>query len=120
MQTMLLNASRYDWSTWFMGIMRALIAAFAGAIATPVGPMAMDPNDFNLGNGLKKVLMSMLISGVITGITGMAIFLKTHPGPDQLQIAINKAADESAKAVVQAQVASSAVADAKDVAKDSK
>lgn len=116
MQAMMLNASRYDWSTWLMGIFRSLIAASAGAIASPVGPMVLDPKDYNLGDGLHKVVISMLITAGITGVTGMAIFLKTHPGPDQLQQALAKASIESDKAVVQAAKASDAVADAKTVA----
>lgn len=118
MKNMIQNAGRYDWATWLMGIFRALIAAAAGAIASPVGPMVLDPNDYNLGTGLKKVVVSMLITAAITGVTGMAIFLKTHPGPDQLQQLLEKASAESDKAVTQAAKASDAVADAKSASKE--
>jgi hypothetical protein len=75
--------------------------------------MVLDPNDFNLGPGLKKVIVSMGITALLTGITGMAIFLKTHPGPDPLQVILQAAATEANKAVVQAQHASDAVQEVK-------
>lgn len=82
MQTIIINARRYDWATWFIGMMRAFIAAGAGAVASPAGPMLLDPKDYNLGAGLSKVLISMAIGFFVSGVVGMGIFLKTHGAPD--------------------------------------
>lgn len=99
MQTMASNASRYDWTTWLMGIFRSFVAGGAGAIAAPIGPMLMDGKDYNLGSGgLGKVLASMGIAFLVTGLTGMGIFLKTHGAPDP--IAVKEALDEAAAANV--------------------
>ena len=74
--------SMYDWATWIIGIMRAFIAGGAGALSAPIGPMVMDAKDYNLACGLGKVLATMGIAFVVTGLAGMGIFLKTHGAPD--------------------------------------
>lgn len=98
MQTMIVNARGYDWATWFMGIMRSFIAGGAGAVASPLGPMILDPKDYNLGSGLVKVLISMLIGFGVSGVVGLAMFLKTHSGPDRIQESLAVAADATAQA----------------------
>lgn len=98
MQAMMANARAYDWPTWFIGIMRAFISGGAGAIASPAGPMYLDPKDFNLGEGLGKVLISMAIGFLIMGIVTMGIFLKTHGAPDLLQASLQAASDNIAAA----------------------
>ena len=96
MQAMIANASRYDWPTWFMGIMRSFISGGAGAIAAPAGPMIMDAKDYNLADGLHKVLATMAIAFFISGLTAMGIFLKTHGAPDPFQKSLADAAKSSA------------------------
>jgi hypothetical protein len=76
------NAKSYDWSTWFMGIMRSFIAGGAGAVAGVAGPMYQDPKDWNLGAGLHSVLVSMGIGFFISGVIHMMIFLQTHGAPE--------------------------------------
>jgi hypothetical protein len=98
--------SDYDWSDWVVGIIRAFVSGAAGAIAAPIGPMAMDPNDWNLASGLHKVLASMAIAGLITGITAMAVFLKTHGAPDKIKQELATAAtatQQAGEAIAQAQ-----------------
>lgn len=88
--------AQYDWATWFIGIMRAFIVGGAGALAAPAGPMFMDAKDYNLAEGLHKVLASMAIAFIITGIAMMGVFLKTHGAPDKLQKDLAAAAASSA------------------------
>lgn len=79
------NASRYDWSTWFVGIMRSFIAGGGGAVAAPLGPMIQDAKDYNLGpSGLSHVLISMGIAFLVTGIVALGVFLQTHGAPDKV------------------------------------
>ena len=74
--------SGYEWSTWAIGLMRSFVAGGAGALSAPIGPMIMDAGDYNLSGGLHKVLATMGIAFVVTGLAGMGIFLKTHGAPD--------------------------------------
>jgi hypothetical protein len=76
------NAVEYDWATWRMGIMRAFVTGGAGSLAAPTGPMIMDPKDYNLSNGLVRVLASILIAFTFTGLAALGVFLKTHGAPD--------------------------------------
>ena len=110
------NTSNYDWATWLMGIMRAFIAAGAGAVASPTGPMILDPKDWNLGDGLSKVLMSMLIGFLVSGIVGMMIFLNTHSGPDRFQRALAVAAEATNAAAQNTARAGDAIATAQHAA----
>ena len=100
MQTMIANASRYDWSSWAMGLMRSFFSGGGGAIGAPVGPMIADPGDFNLASGLHKVLFTMICGFVVGAVTGIGIFLKTHGAPDPIgvQAALADAATENVKA----------------------
>ena len=91
----------------------ALCALLLQLALAPVGPMVLDPNDYNLGNGLKKVLHFDVDNRSHHWNHRNGNLPKTHPGPDQLQAAL-----ESDKAVVQANKASDAIAEAKTVAKE--
>lgn len=80
------NLMTYDWTTWLVGIMRSFISGGAGAVAGAIGPMATDPKDWNLGEGLPHVLQSMAVSFIVVGIVHMMIFLQTHGTPEQLNL----------------------------------
>lgn len=111
MQTMIVNASRYDWSTWSMGLMRSFLQGGGGALVGFVGPMATDSRDFNLGSGLGHTAISMLIGFGIAGALQMGMFLKTHGAPDPIVAqALAEAAQASSKATEAIHVAQDAAA----------
>lgn len=115
MQTMIKNASRYDWATWGIGCMRAGVSGGAGAIGAPLGPMISDPGDFNLASGIHKVLFSTGVGFLFGAITGMAIFLKTHGAPDPIvQAALADAASASIQVTAAIHDAQDAVVNAKE------
>jgi hypothetical protein len=118
--TMTANASNYDWPTWWMGIMRSFVGGAAGAISGFAGPMMMDYQHFNFGPGLRSTLLSMGIGALIAGAFAMAVFLKTHSGPDRFQQALADAAIEAAKTTTQAAKAQDAVAVAQAQAPEKK
>lgn len=110
MQTMIQNASRYDWQNWVVGILRSFVQGGGGALAGFLGPMATDSKDFNLGSGLGHTLLSMIIGFFIAGCVQMGMFLKTHGAPDPLVAqALATAADASKQATA-------AIHDAQDAA----
>lgn len=82
MPSMVTNALHYDWETWFMGLMRALFSGVGGSMTGLLGPMATDPDHFNLGAGLHHTLISMGIGFLIGGGAQLGLFLKTHGAPD--------------------------------------
>lgn len=98
MQTIIQNASGYDWSTWSIGLMRSFLQGGGGALVGILGPMATDGKDFNLGSGLSHTLISMLIGFCIAGLLQLGMFLKTHGAPDQLKAALASAAASNAAA----------------------
>lgn len=111
MQTMIQNASRYDWSSWVVGILRSFVQGGGGALAGFLGPMATDSKDFNLGSGLGHTLLSMLIGFFIAGCVQMGMFLKTHGAPDPIMAqALADAAQASSKATEAIHVAQDAAA----------
>lgn len=60
---------------WIKGLISATISGSAASIGT----MIAAPQDFNLTNGLKRLLMVALVSGII----GAANYLKQSPIPDE-------------------------------------
>lgn len=63
-----------NWKLWLHG----LAAAFIGGAANAISNIAVAPETFNFEAGLKKLLMSALVSGVL----GAALYLKKSPVPE--------------------------------------
>lgn len=59
--------------TWFQGLMSAVIGGAANAITV----MIVDPQAFNLDQGLKKVGTVALVSAIVAA----AMYLKKSPIP---------------------------------------
>lgn len=77
MQTLIANASGYDWNTWKMGILRAAVSGAANGMIA-----------FAINVGWEKTL-ALVIGSVVVSI---GTFLKTHPAPDPFQQALENAA----------------------------
>jgi len=75
-------AQKLNWAGWFTGIMGAFISGGAGSISAALGTMMVDPGDFNFSTGLHKLLLVMLISFLIPGLTSMFKYLQLKPVPD--------------------------------------
>lgn len=87
----LTNLSRYDWSTWFLGIMRSTIQGGAGGVIAGLLSMGIDPQHFNLTAGLSHVLEMVGGMFVLQGIFALCTFLQTHGAPDRIQEALASA-----------------------------
>jgi len=62
-----------DWRNW----LRGLIGAFIQGGATSISTMIVDPQTFNIGDGLGNVMMVSLVSAIV----GAALFLQKKPIP---------------------------------------
>jgi len=96
---MSVNAARYDWKTWMLGVMRSFLSGGAVALTTGTGGAL-------LGIPGKQVWTLMGINFVILGLYRMGEFLQLHGAPDQLQATLDAAAvatKEAAKQVAKAQ-----------------
>lgn len=76
------TAQRLDWRGWWLGIWSALVTAGSGAVSSAVGTMVVDPSDFNIHEGLHKLIEVMAFCFIIPGAQSMFKFLSTHPLPD--------------------------------------
>ena len=65
----------FCWRTWLHG----LLGAFIQSGATAVSVMVIDPQKFNLNEGLANIGKLMLVSGII----GAALYLKSSPVPPE-------------------------------------
>lgn len=63
-----------NWKNWLRGLIAAAINGGATAITT----MVVSPSEFNLEDGLSKVLAVAAISAIL----GVATYLKQSPLPD--------------------------------------
>jgi hypothetical protein len=79
------NAVRYDWQTWFMGIMRSWISGGASSLANTGIASALLPQQINLGKGLHTLLTFTVLSFLGGAIIHLAIFLSTHGAPEPVK-----------------------------------
>ena len=63
-----------NWRLWLRGLIAAVINSAVGAGAL----LIVDPQDFNIYDGLPKLVSLM----VTLGITGALLYLKEHPLPE--------------------------------------
>lgn len=68
-----LRRRAFCWRTWLHG----LIGAFIQSGATAVSAMTIDPQKFNLNEGLSSLGKLVIVSGII----GAALYLKSSPVP---------------------------------------
>lgn len=74
----LLRRRAFCWRTWLHG----LLGAFIQSGATAVSVMVIDPQKFNLNEGLANIGKLVIVSGII----GAALYLKSSPVPPESPI----------------------------------
>jgi hypothetical protein len=74
--------STFDvWEAWLKGVVAAAIAGSANGIITGFAAVGIDPAHFNLQSGLHATLSIAMISAAMSGIIGVAAYLKQSPLP---------------------------------------
>ncbi len=69
------------WETWLKGIAAAAIAGGANGVITGFAAVGIDPSHFNLQAGLHATLAIAAVSALMSGIIGVAAYLKQSPLP---------------------------------------
>jgi hypothetical protein len=69
------------WEAWLKGIIAAAIAGSANGIITGFAAVGIDPMHFNLQSGLRATLAIAMVSAAMSGIIGVAAYLKQSPLP---------------------------------------
>jgi hypothetical protein len=69
------------WEAWAKGIVAAAIAGSANGIITGFAAVGIDPMHFNLQAGLRATLAIAMVSATMSGIIGVAAYLKQSPLP---------------------------------------
>jgi hypothetical protein len=67
---------------WWRGLLAAAIAGGANGIITGFAAVGIDPQHFNLQAGLHSTLAIAGVSAVMSGIIGVAAYLKQSPLPE--------------------------------------
>jgi hypothetical protein len=96
------NAAKYDWETWFVGIMRSTLSGGALAILNTTGVSLILPGNVNTSTaeGRHELWVFLITFFLIGAMTHMMIFLSTHGAPDPQQKNLDKASDATKAAVV--------------------
>jgi hypothetical protein len=71
------------WETWLKGIAAAAIAGGANGVITGFAAVGIDPAHFNLQAGLHSTLAIAAVSAMMSGIIGVAAYLKQSPLPNE-------------------------------------
>jgi len=66
---------------WWRGLMAAAIAGGANGVITGFAAVGIDPQHFNLQAGLRSTLAIAAVSALMSGIIGVAAYLKQSPLP---------------------------------------
>ena len=66
---------------WMKGLAAAAIAGAANGIITGFAAVGIDPHKFNLQEGLRATLAIAGVSAIMSGIIGVAAYLKQSPLP---------------------------------------
>ena len=66
---------------WVKGLLAAAIAGAANGVITGFAAVGIDPQHFNLQAGLKPTLAIAGVSAVMSGMIGVAAYLKQSPLP---------------------------------------
>ena len=69
--------------TWLKGILAAGIAGCANGVITGFAAVGIDPAHFNLQAGLRATLSIAAVSALMSGIIGVAAYLKQSPLPGE-------------------------------------
>jgi hypothetical protein len=75
----------YGLDLWLKGLVAAAIAGAANGVITGFAAVGIDPAHFNLQAGLKSTLALAAVSALMSGIIGVAAYLKQSPLPANLQ-----------------------------------
>lgn len=66
---------------WLKGLIAAAIAGAANGVITGFAAVGIDPAHFNLQAGLRATLSIAGVSAMMSGIIGVAAYLKQSPLP---------------------------------------
>jgi hypothetical protein len=71
----------FTWEVWLSGVLAAGISGGANGVMTGFAAVGIDPEHFNLQGGLHKTLVIAGVSAMMSGIMGVAAYLKQSPLP---------------------------------------
>jgi hypothetical protein len=72
-----------NFRVWWRGLLAAAIAGGANGVITGFAAVGIDPDHFNLRAGLRPTLAIAGVSALMSGIIGVAAYLKQSPLPAQ-------------------------------------
>jgi hypothetical protein len=72
-----------NWEIWLKGIVAAGISGGANGVITGFAAVGIDPAHFNLRAGLRATLAIAGVSALMSGIIGIAAYLKQSPLPKE-------------------------------------
>jgi hypothetical protein len=72
-----------NFELWWRGLTAAAIAGGANGVITGFAAVGIDPQHFNLQAGLRSTLAIAGASALMSGIIGVAAYLKQSPLPKE-------------------------------------
>jgi hypothetical protein len=72
-----------NFRVWSRGLAAAAIAGGANGVITGFAAVGIDPEHFNLQAGLHSTLAIAGVSALMSGIIGVAAYLKQSPLPNE-------------------------------------
>lgn len=92
------NASKYDWPTWWIGILRSFISGGSSSMVAGLTSMGIAPGTFNLSGSLGNTVKLCGVMFLFQGGYRLFEFLSLHGAPDKLSQALDHAASATKEA----------------------
>lgn len=83
--------ARSNWEAWLYGLTAAFVGGGAGSMTSGLASMGIDPEHFNLGNGLTHTLALMGAAFMVNGLLSACLYLRQSPLPGMLQPSLQTA-----------------------------
>lgn len=69
------------WKLWLHGLVAAFVGGAAGALDSALVLVLVAPQDFNLGSGFYRLLLTASVFALLSGFKVAAAYLKKSPVP---------------------------------------
>ena len=67
---------------WLRGAIAAAVSGAAGGVLTGFAAIGVDPQHFNLSQGMGMTMKIALAAALINGVIGLAAYLQKSPVPE--------------------------------------
>lgn len=74
------------WRPWVRGLLTTVISGIAHSVVSALTAAGVAPDRFNLAGGLHNLLTLIAVTGVVSGLISLFLFLQKSPIPEEVEV----------------------------------